>query len=170
MKRNQSKICIVLILFSISVFFSACKKDKKQETIDVYVAVDEFNGTFNIAKLWKNGIIQDLNDGTKSASASSIFVQGSDVYLVGFEENSLGTNVAKLWKNGVAQNLSDGAFDNFANSIYVANNKTYIAGYQDNGIKRVAKIWVNGVATNLTNGLNHAYAGSVFVSGDDVYV
>src|SRR5690606_30472280 len=74
---------------------------------DVYVAGYVDNGTKKVATLWKNGVAQDLSDGTHSAIAYSVYVSGSDVYVAGYEYN--GTRyVATLWKNGVAQGLSDG--------------------------------------------------------------
>jgi hypothetical protein len=67
---------------------------------DVYIAGYQYSGTKttvnnsggttsiigrNIAKLWKNGMATSFTDGTKEASANSVFVSGSDVYVVGFE-------------------------------------------------------------------------------------
>ena len=42
---------------------------------NVYVVGYEFNGTKNVAKLWKNGAATDLSDGTKDTSASGVFVK-----------------------------------------------------------------------------------------------
>ncbi|HJS56147.1 MAG TPA: hypothetical protein VJ765_16460, partial [Chitinophagaceae bacterium] len=61
-----------------------------------------------VAKLWKNGVSQNLSNGQYDAVARSVFVFGTDVYVAGWEINTSGNSVAKLWKNGVAQNLSDG--------------------------------------------------------------
>jgi sulfur transfer complex TusBCD TusB component (DsrH family) len=66
---------------------------------DVYVAGFVYSGTKttvtgnntvndfgnNIAQVWKNGVGTSLTDGTKQASANSVFVSGNDVYVVGFE-------------------------------------------------------------------------------------
>ena len=42
---------------------------------DVYVAGVEFDGANTIAKVWKNGLLINLNSGTTNASANSIFVK-----------------------------------------------------------------------------------------------
>ncbi|MBA3673788.1 MAG: hypothetical protein H0W75_02340 [Chitinophagaceae bacterium] len=65
----------------------------------------EVIGNTKVAKIWKNGVATSLSDGTKDASAYSVFVSGSDVYVAGKEEAGSIT-IAKLWKNGVATSLS----------------------------------------------------------------
>jgi len=67
---------------------------------DVYVAGqrDVF-----VAKLWKNGIDQNLNVGNLGgSSASSVFVSGNDVYVIGEGSRDLLTtgSQSRLWKNG----------------------------------------------------------------------
>jgi len=86
---------------------------------DVYVTgndcVDYTNdyGTFSmsVARLWKNGVAQDLTNGNENAFSSnafSVFVSGRDVYVAGYERPK-GEYVATIWKNGVAQNLTNGS-------------------------------------------------------------
>jgi hypothetical protein len=124
----------------------------------------------NIAKLWKNGVVTNLTNGTFDAVPYALFVSGFDVYAAGRESN--GTNhIAKVWRNGIATNLTDG--NNFAQatSIFVSGSDVYVTGYENNasGIQ-VAKIWKNGVATNLTDGTKNANTHSIVVAGTDVYV
>ena len=134
----------------------------------VYVAGYERNAqNIDIAKLWKNGIVQNLTDGTRGAQARSVYVAGDDVYVAGYESNSQNYNhIAKLWKNGVAQNLTDGTKTAHALSVFVSGSDVYVAG--DDGERAV--VWKNGVAQNLNDGTNSEVANSVFVSGSDVYV
>jgi len=118
-----------------------------------------------VAKLWKNGVVQDLTDGTREACAYSVYVYGNDVYVAGFEFNAQNTHVAKYWKNGVAQDLTDGTNNAHAHSIYVSNNDVYVVGFEYNAQhEKVAKLWKNGVAQNLTDGTLTAQAYSVFVA------
>src|SRR5690606_40983566 len=84
------------------------------------------------AKLWKNGIPQDLTNGSNQAESYSVFVSGNDVYAVG-QERIGSKDVAKLWKNGVAQNLTDGINHAKAKSVYVSGNDVYIVGQEHNG-------------------------------------
>jgi len=144
---------------------------------DVYISGYESDGNKDdkgnnkdIAKLWKNGIAQNLTDGTNNASAASVFVSNNDVYVVGYESSIDHKRIAKLWKNGKAQNLTDGTNDAYANSVFVLNNDVYVVGYEKDGDKdkddrsnSVAKLWKNGVEQKLTDGTKSATAKSVFV-------
>jgi hypothetical protein len=92
------------------------------------------------ATLWKNGIAQTLIG--ESASASSVFVSGSDVYVAGWERNTGHT----LWKNGTAQAV------NFTiNSIFVSGSDVYLVGddYSLGLSNPRAVLWKNGTAHNI---------------------
>ena len=132
------------------------------EKPDVYIAGCR-NGT--AAMLWKNGVAQSLSDGRQFCVAASVYVSGSDVYVVGWDDGTERMCVAKLWKNGVEQNLTDGKNDAEAYSVCVADGNVYVAGYE-NG---VAMLWKNGVPQSLTDG-NGAFALSVYVTDNNVYV
>jgi hypothetical protein len=150
---------------------------------DVYVAGQEndlysvlFNNGKTVAasKYWKNGVPYNLSDGTRYATANSITVSGSDVYVAGWENNVEITSpalanvfsVAKYWKNGIPVNLTDGTSNAKANSIIVSGGDIYVAGYENNN----AKYWKDGIAVALTDGTYIAGAYSINVAGLDVYV
>ncbi|MBX7261823.1 MAG: hypothetical protein K1X26_09245, partial [Chitinophagales bacterium] len=63
-------------------------------------------------------VATNLSDGTVYTIANSVFVQGNDVYVTGFEYNGT-TNIAKIWKNGVVTNLTDATQFASAKSIFV---------------------------------------------------
>ena len=140
-----------------------------------------------VAKLWKNGIAQDLSDGDKQNFALSVFVSGNDVYVAGCENTGnqgykvannlyITTHIAKLWKNGIAQNLCNNkSLFSTASSVFVLNKDVYVAGYEvlqskknQDTFNRVARLWKNEKKQNLSH--ENGYANSVFVSGNNVYL
>ena len=121
---------------------------------DVYVAGDEGENEV-IAKLWKNGVAQNLAN--TSSRANSIYVSDNDVYVAGYMEVN-GKDVATLWKNGEAQDLGGGR----AYSVFVSDGDVYVIK-QD----KTYQLWKNGVQID-----NYEKAGvkSIFVSNNDVYI
>ena len=117
----------------------------------VYVA----GGYGNQAKLWIDGVEENLTDG---AFANSVFVSGDDVYVVGN-----GSSGAKLWKNGVQENLVNG---DDAYSVYVSGNDVYVAGRT--GFEK-AILWKNGIAQPIADDKDAEIFTSVYVSNEDVY-
>jgi hypothetical protein len=143
------------------------------ETVNVIISGTSY--FYEIAKLWKNGIGTNLTNGiNRTGQAYSVFVSGSDVYVVGTSKDSAANTrtQATLWKNGIPTYLTNG--NNFAEatSVFVSGSDVFIAGYEDitTGLNSVAKFWKNGVVTNLTNGTTDTYANSISVKGTDVYV
>jgi len=154
---------------------------------DVYVAGEEsyednrMENPICIAKLWKNGVAQNLTNESSYAQANSVYVSNNNVYVVGYEKiflekppdlpdeiDNIYIQTAKLWKNGVMQDLGKDE----ANSVFVSGNDVYIAGSELSEIVDefgyllpelvpVAKIWKNGEATFLSK--NSSNAASIFV-------
>lgn len=119
---------------------------------DVYVVGFENN----VARLWKNGVLQELIvDISKPSSASGVYVSGDDVYVTG----------SKTWKNG---HVLYGHESGSGNSIFVSEGDIYVAGTQGHD----AVVWKNGVAQELPgrDGGGDTSANSVYVSESDVYV
>jgi hypothetical protein len=90
---------------------------------DVYVSgfeVVPFGS--NKARLWKNGIEQNL--GGVSGEATSVFVSGNDVYV---------TTVYSVLKNGVVIMESDlrpnATESSYFTSVFVSGNDVYVAGF-----------------------------------------
>lgn len=155
------KLCVVVLFFAM-MNLASCNAQS-----DVYVVGSEGF----VATLWKNGVAQNLTDGTNPAGAESVYVSGNDVYIAGYEMTAQGIQVAKLWKNGVAQNLTDGNYKALATSVYVSGSDVYVAGFEENMLGySYAKLWKNGVAQNITGGTATAQANYVYASGNDVYV
>ena len=137
--------------------------------------ITSVNGPFARARLWKNGVVQHLDNRDFDHVAISVFVSGDDVYVLGYEfiQATYTANII-VWKNGEAEMIADvklqslfdanvQSFSRIVNSIFVSDGVVYIAGRAN----KQAKLWKNGVVENLDGG---ECAQSVFVSGDDVYV
>ncbi|GHV44615.1 hypothetical protein FACS1894180_6180 [Bacteroidia bacterium] len=157
------------LIFSIVAFLLATAGAKAQ---DVYVAGGDYiSGQHCHATVWKNGVQQNITDGSTFASANSVFVAGNDVYIAGYDDNR-----AALWKNGIAINLEHGNAVSEANSVFVAGNDVYVAGTDASS----AVLWHNSVKLELPGVAQYggqyvnleapSSANSVFVDGNDVYV
>ena len=134
---------------------------------DKYLAGNEDAGVSvlprSIVKIWKNGIAANLTSGDKQAIANSIFVNGADVFVAGYEYNG-NTSNSVLWKNMKPTNLNSGTQGKVrlssANAVFVYKEEVYIAG--NDGV--TAKTWKNLINTGESVlGKGGAVANSVFV-------
>ena len=133
---------------------------------DVYAAGVEDNGTFLVAKYWKNGLPVVLTPPPYGGESFAILVVGSDVYVAGTQGGKGIHNQAMYWKNGLGVALTDGTHDAYAQAIAVVGGDVYVAG--EDGF--AAKLWKNGVATVLADGPQPSFALGITVDGADVYV
>lgn len=108
---------------------------------DAYVAGIQYPsfGAPLVAKLWKSGVVTNLSDGTDRAEASSVYVQGTDVYIGGQD-----STYAVVWKNGVVNKLSNGVSPAFVSSVFVTDaGDVFAAGYEIIGSKSYGRVWKN---------------------------
>lgn len=133
---------------------------------NVYVSGNEFTFSgLSKAMIWTNGVPTYLTDGFSSiAIAYGLYVNGSDVYVAGFDLHSgFGTSKAMLWKNGSGTVLSNPSGVARAFSVYVFNNDVYVTGYEQGTSRWIAKTWKNGTVIHATNGVYNAAGYAVFV-------
>lgn len=147
--------------------------DNSQVNSVFVVGADTYAAGFdgNTAMVWKNGEeLYQLTNGANGARANGIYVEGSDVYVVG-EENVDGFFVAKVWKNGnLLKNVTNGVTNAYGKAIHVDGIDIYVAGHENNGELNVAKVWKNfQVLHDLSDGSNPAEAYYIFWDGTDVY-
>ncbi len=160
---------------------------------DVYVAGYEttYNSTLGsyvtAAMYWKNGLPTVLNSGLAAgpgifipnSAATSIAVEGSDVYFAGFVGSQIETApntytdepVVTYWKNGVATSVTTGLEFTQTYGIAVHNGQVYVAGSLCASLTpdcSVATLWTNTVASSLTPNLLSVASG-VALSGSHVY-
>jgi hypothetical protein len=157
---------------------------------DVYAAgfSDDAPGSLyddptKMPEYWKNGVAVPLNvvyfggavSGTNGI-ANSIFVQGGNVYVAGYEEDgSCNDYAAAIWVNGGAPTILSIPYneDAQANSVFVTESgDVYVAGERNvmGANANQVTLWLNGAESAVTDGSAQVEANSVFVSGSDVYI
>ena len=147
---------------------------------DVYVLGTEqdstVNGWVSTIKLWKNGVVTNITNGTTEAEGVGLDVYNGDVYICG-TESSANTMIPKLWKNGVATILPKDTFDYAEPSgIKVVNGDVYISGTLNrnspglSSFSSKASYWKNGIINIIQNiaGTNNGVTG-FFVNNGDLY-
>lgn len=126
------------------------------------------------ATYWKtvDGVPQPiaaLNETTNDAETFSMFVNGTDVYVAGTENQGAGVGyVAKVWKNGSATQLTTSVGGAF--SVFVSGSDVYVAGIEPTDAGASAMLWKNGTGTSLLPTIERAEARAVTVSEGKVYV
>lgn len=137
-----------------------------------YYAVNSGSGS-DIARVarWKNGVRTLLTDGTYPAYGNTIFVDGADDYIGGYEDIS-NNHLGRIWKNGSPLYNLSGAVSINCNALYVSGGVVYAAGqqYSGPGTTNVAAIWKNNVKTDLSTGTGSASGLCMSVAGNDIYV
>jgi hypothetical protein len=138
----------------------------------VYVAGYEKNSNGKqVATLWKNGEALRLSDGDSDATASSVFINGNDVYVAGSVGDK--NKRAVLWKNGaLLREFGNETSTMSASSVFASGSDVYMVGIgYSSGEESVtsAMLWKNDDTEDLGYG-ESASANSVFVSGKDVYI
>jgi hypothetical protein len=150
---------------------------------DVYVLLTEddstVNGFVSTIKLWKNGVVANITNGTTEALAYSFDVYNGDVYICGSERTGNNPQIAKVWKNGIATVLPIDTFD-YAEPgvIKVVNGDVYVSGELRRatpgglGIySNKALYWKNGVMNLIPTaaGVNTGATG-LFINNTDIYL
>lgn len=147
---------------------------------DVYVLVTEedstVNGFISTVKIWKNGTLTNITNGTEYTEAYGLDVYNGDVYMCGNVQTG-NTATAKIWKNGTATTLAKDTFDNiYAYSIKIYNGDVYVSGY---GTKFMPGsfspddkplFWKNGVINVLPAANGQGSAEGLFISNGDIYI
>ena len=164
---------LVLILL-ITIIITSCKKLDSIAQRDIYLA-----GELGVLK---NETNLPLNYPTWINRISSVFVSGSDVYVIGEIGSTKlyrdGYNrvynywIAEIWKNGIGVDLTDENFNGFTTSLFVSGSDVYVTG---GGVDKKTGasgsfLWKNGVGTKLCENFNVFSPKSIFVSGSDIYI
>lgn len=123
---------------------------------DVYVVCNEYDPpAVEQIRLWKNGSLVAIPASTLGAVPNCIAVNGTDVYIGGFEREGTPSNqyiVARYWKNNVAalsQQFTNGV--NAVKSVYVDGTDIYACGTIGRAYAiQCPVVWKNGSEYTLT--------------------
>ncbi len=121
------------------------------------VGLEEKSSVSSTATYWLNGAPHYLSDSTINTSASSIVLDGNDIYIAGTGliikgggPSFIDSSYLMYWKNDILQDPGD-SLDKSANmtagAIAVSGGNVYIAGTFSN----YATLWKNDARTQLTN-------------------
>tara|TARA_R110002051_G_scaffold235393_3_gene296898 strand:+ start:870 stop:2714 length:1845 start_codon:yes stop_codon:yes gene_type:complete len=151
---NATAVCTVTVNDNSGVYVAGYQKTNE--------------GVF-VATLWKNGVPQALTDGTKNAEANSVYVDGNNVYVVGYY-TFVDKRLAVLWKNGEATVLSSGLGNADAKSVVVYNGVAYVAGNEMINGSNQAMLWKDdgsaAVSLPTQDYIAESYASSVEVDNN----
>ncbi len=141
---------------------------------DIYTTGIVYNGSKNIAVIWRNGgSYIPLTNGTFNAFGEGIATSGNNVYISGYENNTI-----KCWKyDGISAAVTPlyslgttGSSGTSINCIAVGNNKVYIAGYDYSATPYKAMYWNNGSPFILPTSSTDEHTSAIAVAGNNVYV
>jgi len=138
----------------------------------LYVAGYESNGSKKVAKLWKNGVAQNISNGNFDATIAAIAVKNDKVYLTGYEADGPSGSRGKYWIDGVPTVVNSSNSQGFGSSIAVSGTDVYVAGTISAGFaNNYVMLWKNGQQVSIDQG-NFFYGVGTGVSifGNDVHV
>lgn len=127
---------------------------------DIALALEALVGGKNQVKLWRNGTVEDITDGSTSISCTSIAIAGTNTYITGNTSNG-----PVYWKNKELHELSPGIIG-ATHAIAIYGTDIYVAG--NSGSNSYAAYWKNGALTYLNEDAD-GYASNIAFAGSDVY-
>lgn len=115
------------------------------------------------AKVWTNGQVSTLSDGTHREEGNSIVVDNLNQVIVAGTDYGNANKIAKVWVDSNTILLTNGTAHGEARSVYAAGGHYYVAGSDGD----MGKIWIDG--STLLFSHSGANFTSVFVVGSDIY-
>jgi hypothetical protein len=173
-----------VFVLALTLLVTSCKKNSDDDTdltntdtaakyigtANVYVSGSTYDtvNKVNQAVYWKNQVAVVLTNGTKTANATGIAVQGNDIYVCGYVTDPNKNYIAVYWKNGAQVNLTDNTTNASTGDILINGNDIYITGF----IESNAVYWKNGKRIDLkpSSGADIASTAGIAIEGSDVYI
>jgi hypothetical protein len=142
---------------------------------DVYVTGRSTVGAKYVARMWKNGTSTDLTSGATDAEAYGIFLNGTDVYITGYESNpNPAWKIGKIWKNGSQKTLlpATTSLNCIATDVIVSGSDEYAIGYYELGFYKSGCYWKNGTKVDLTptSAFGTMPVNAIAITANDLYI
>ncbi len=135
---------------------------------DVYICGYTIVNGIRVATYWKNGTPVFLEtEPSRISGARDICIEGENVYVVGWQSNSIGNANAVIWINGITHKLDERANSTFAIGVISANGNVHISGTSGEDGGR-AIYWKNGEMQYLSQ--KESEAGDITMDGADVFI
>ncbi|MEO7978651.1 hypothetical protein [Flavobacterium sp.] len=117
------------------------------------------------AKCWKNNVLTSnliIEEG--SYEAKRIVSEGSDIYILGYDNSVNSTSQIRIWKNGSVINSPNPLENVMPEDIAISGVDNYVCGTLKSGNKNYAVYYKNQVRTDLvTDATIASYAKAIFV-------
>lgn len=178
----------LLAAFVCGLFTLSCEKtpnenggeepEPQKETVKIYAVGYESNaGDIPNAVLWEGSEKKNLTDGAVSSIATSVCVDGKDVYVVGCkkvveEDGGIpgGAQEAIMWFSGGETLLSDGGLFGEARKVFLSGDKVYIIGSVKDGNYYRGVMWENSNPRIITGKYSNMGFYAMYISGQDTCV
>ena len=171
----MKKTLLPALLFCI--ISGSCKKNNNSNPDGpvVYLAGYQWDSVAgnDRSTVWKNGTaLTNQMSGITNHYAYGIYVNGSDVYTTGFE-NQPSQWKCMVWKNSILQ-YTLGTGYSYGNGIAVTGSDVLVTGgaYTQSPLTYSAMLWKNqsGPATTLASNGGSTLGTAIVLSGTDTYV
>lgn len=153
------------LIIIVSLLFSSCHKSSNYVAADdvfvsnntVYAVGSICEGTSetDCPTLWIDSNVQNIGSVGNFNSATSVFVDGNDVYVTTYEERK-----CYMWKNG-EKKIIDGATE--LSSLFVKDRNVYIAG----SYNEQPTMWINNDRQILSH--ETGCVNDILVYDNDIY-
>jgi hypothetical protein len=159
--KTMKRSCVLLLLLSIHF---GCNKTSDPVPLKVYLAGYAFNSNrIQVATYWENETAYSLTNGAANTGATSVAVNGNDVYVGGWDNSLPLGNNGIYWKNKVEDN--PGIYGPVV-AVVPSGTDIYTLGLSYTGWN----YWKNGSATSISDTTSSFHVTGMAVNGSDVFI
>jgi len=140
---------------------------------DIYICGYIFNNTIKklLVGYWKNTVWTQVSDGSANAMSSSIFADGTEVYITGVQSNGT-RDVGGYWKTDKTRvDVTNPTYNGNVSDIVYNSGNVHLIGYENNGLGAMSFYKRNSENKQyLSNGITNASLYSINMSGANVVI